>query len=442
MSICLPMFGMFGQEEFKKFLRMGLVFGLIVGAYWSLGALKQATICTILGPACVPKARIFSMFGMLALLMVYTKLLDRYAREKVFYFICWAYGAGVVIFAWLFAQGVKTQAFAYMFALFCDTYGSLIIALFWSIATDTTLPDSAKKGFPFIVALGQIGGIVLPLITTSVHKLLPYEALTVAMMACLVPILGAWIAMQRFLSVTPAELLMGFHGVNEDQYKQQQKPTFFEGLRTLRSHVYVAAIAVVCIVPDFLAVLFDMHFLVLVHQHYAQSALTQYLGMYGASINGLTLLFLLCGISNITRYVGMASALVLVPLMFLGALISFAVSDQLQVLFAIMVYTKAVTYAFSVPLIKQLYIPTTHDVRFKAQAWIDGFGLQSSKVTASMYNMLLVPLQRWAGESMGRVYHVLISTSIGFLLILIWLPIAYYLGKQFMQAVKQNKVVC
>lgn len=442
MSISLPMFGTFEWQEFKKFIRMGLVFGLIVGAYWSLGALKQTVVCSILGPSCLPYARIFSMLGMIPLLMMYTKLLDIYAREKVFAYMSFSYALGGLFFAYLFVQGNQTAVVAYPFALLCDSYGSLLIALFWSIATDTTLPDSAKKGFPLIVALGQVGGIVLPLSIAALPTVVPYTGLTVLIIACLVPIVGASYAMRRFLFITPAYLLVGFRGENQPLVAQQTKPGFFEGLRTVRAHAYVAAIAVVCILPDFLSVVFDMHFLLLAHQQYAATELAQYLSLYGASINGLTLVFLLCGVSNIARYIGMAGALMVLPCMFLGALCSFALFDHLQVLFGIMVYTKALTYAFNVPVVKQLYIPTTHDVRFKAQAWIDGFGLQSSKVTASLYNMLLTPFQSFAGQLMGRMYHVLLSSSIGLVLVLIWLPVAYYLGKRYTVAVTQNKVVC
>lgn len=442
MSISLPMFGTFEWQEFKKFMRMGLVFGLIVGAYWSLGALKQTAICTILGPLCVPYARIFSMLGMIPLLIIYTKLLDVYVREKVFALMSCTYVLAGLFFAYLFAQGNQTAFVAYPFALLCDSYGSLLIALFWSIATDTTLPASAKKGFPLIVALGQLGGIVLPLTIAALPTVIPYAGLTVLLIACLIPIIGASYAMRRFLSKTPTALLVGFHGDNEQLLAQQPKPGFFEGLRAVRTHVYVAAIAIICIVPDFLSVVFDMHFLLLAHQAYAEAELAQYLGFYGASINGLTLIFLLCGISNIARYVGMAGALMVLPCMFLGALGSFALFDRLSVLFGIMVYTKALTYAFNVPVVKQLYIPTTHDVRFKAQAWIDGFGLQGSKVTASLYNMLLTPLQSFAGQLMGRMYHVILSSAIGFILVLVWLPVAYYLGKRYTDAVAQNNVVC
>ena len=37
-----PIFGHFGPEEFKKFLRMGAIFAFIIGSYWTLRPLKNA----------------------------------------------------------------------------------------------------------------------------------------------------------------------------------------------------------------------------------------------------------------------------------------------------------------------------------------------------------------------------------------------------------------
>ena len=51
-----------------------------------------------------------------------------------------------------------------------------------------------------------------------------------------------------------------------------------------------------------------------------------------------------------------------------------------------MVGSKAVNYALNGPALKQLYIPTTPDVRFKAQAWIETFGSRSSKQDGSVFN--------------------------------------------------------
>ena len=55
-----------------------------------------------------------------------------------------------------------TRALGYLFYLFAESFGSLVIALFWAFAADTTGPVPAKKGFPLVYAIGQLGGVVLP----------------------------------------------------------------------------------------------------------------------------------------------------------------------------------------------------------------------------------------------------------------------------------------
>jgi AAA family ATP:ADP antiporter len=94
------------------------------------------------------------------------------------------------------------------------------------------------------------------------------------------------------------------------------------------------------------------------------------------------------------------------------------------------------------PALKQLYIPTTSDVRFKAQAWIETFGSRASKEAGSIFNMLLKPLQTAFGEISGRSYYLLASGAIGFPLLGIWLIVALYLGKSYKNAIEKKEVVC
>lgn len=459
MLISLPMFGVFARDELKKFLRLGTLFSLIIGAYWALGMLKQAIFCNLVGAAWLPYARVVSMIGMVAVLMLYTKLLDRFSRERIFYYLSGFYVIGISIFSLLLlypgliqttepvacaSDGVTlcgVQVFAYAFAFFCDSYG-LLIALFWAIVTDITLPESAKKGFSLIVAVGQLGGIILPIMITQVPLRFGLSTNSLSVLLCALPILCSIFVLKNFLRSTPADLLVSFRGVNEKEVQAKTSPGFFEGLRLVGSHLYLVGIFCVVVFPDILATIFDMHFNLVAEQNYPGVALAEYFGRYGSAVNAMTLLFLLLGINNITRKLGVGTALILMPLFFTGALLGFVALDSLNFLFGLMVSIKAINYALSVPAIKQLYIPTTHDTRFKAQAWIEAFGPHTSKLSGSVFNMSLRPLQAALGEAAGRMRHVFLSSSFGFALVVIWICIAYGLGRVHKKAIDQNKVVC
>ena len=86
-KIAKPIFGHFGPEEFKKFLRMGAIFAFIIGSYWTLRPLKNAIFCTLVGAAQIPWAKTASLLFLIPLLIFYTKILDTHKREKTFYII-------------------------------------------------------------------------------------------------------------------------------------------------------------------------------------------------------------------------------------------------------------------------------------------------------------------------------------------------------------------
>lgn len=449
MSVSLPMFGTFERNELYKFIRLGLLFSLIIGAYWALGVIKQSIFSQVVGSAMQPYARIVSMIGMVPLLMLYSKLLDYFSYEKVFYILSSFYMIGTIFFSFLqlncsaaSPEFCFSHLLAYLFAVFCDSY-TLIIALFWAIVTDSTLADSAKKGFSLIVALGQIGGIVLPFTITQLPVLFELKTNFLSVFLCAIPVAGTMLALHRFLRKTPTALLQSYRGINElELQKEREQPGFFEGLYLVSEHWYLIGIFCVAVVPDILATIFDLHFLLLAEQHYPGVALTSYFGKYGSTVNAVTLLFLLTGINNITRLFGVSIALLIMPLVFAAALCGFVLLDSLNFLFGLMVSIKSINYALSVPAMKQLYIPTTHDTRFKAQAWIGSFSPHASKLSGSLFNMSLSPLQTMLGVVAGRARHVIMGSYFGFVLVIIWTCIAYSLGKTHKQAIEQNKVVC
>ena len=457
-KIVKPIFGEFEQEEFKKFLRMGAIFAFIIGSYWTLRPLKKAIFCTLVGASDTPIAKMGSLFFLIPILMIYSKMLDKYKREKTFYIISGVYGVLAIIFTILLAY-VPTAGescklaiggwninsatlLGYAFYFFVETYGSMIPALFWSIAADTTSPDSAKKGFSFIVALGQLGGIVGPYFIASLPRRLGLQTSALSLFICAITIGISMFFLWRFFNKTPAHLLTSFHGTNEQKEEATQETGFFEGLKLLVSHKYLLAIFAVVAFPEIITAVFDQHFDTLASAKYTGTYLTEYLGIYASSVNIIALTFLLCGISNITRIFGLGISLVLMPILYAGATLGFITLNSLTFLFALMASSKAINYALNGPAIKQLYIPTTHDVRLKAQAWIESFGSRGSKLTGGGVNLGLKPLQTQLGAVAGRAQHALYSSYLMFALIFCWFFVAVFLGKKHKKAIAEKKMVC
>lgn len=446
-KICKFNFGTFEVPEFKKFLRMGAIFAIIVGVYWTLRILKDVLFIQLVDKMHLPYAKTVSVIALLPLVIIYTKLLERTSREKMLVILPTFYGICIYIFciSMMLAKGHSnwgTIILGYAWYVFVESFGSLAVALFWAFAADTTEPTSAKRGFPLVYAIGQIGGIVCPYGIGGLPHRLGLTTDTISMIILCALTLAIVPMVRKFLRVTPAHLLKSFHGKNEKAEEKKHEHGFLEGLQLLVRHKYLLAIFFVNFTYELLITIFDFNFKIAASTQYSGVALSHYLSIYGSSVNIVTLLCFILGISNITRYLGVRVALTAMPVIVGVALFCFMKLDSLTFLFGLVVGSKAINYALNGPALKLLYIPTTSDVRFKAQAWIETFGARLSKQGGSMFNMSLKPLQTAFGEVVGRGHYLSLSGFLGFPLIALWFVTALYLGATYNKAIKQQRTVC
>lgn len=453
--MCRFNFGDFEREELKKFLRMGLIFTLMVGVYWTLRPLKDAVFIQLVDKLYLPYAKTVSLLALIPLVMLYTKSVSKMPKEKMLIILPLIYGVLVLLFSasMLVAQGspqeiaartlmpcILTKVLGFIFYLFVESFGSLMIAsLFWAFATDITDPASAKKGFPFVYAIGQAGGIILPYSVGGLpHRLgMHTDALSLAILGCCILLIIPCV--KFFFRETPKYLLSSYEG---DASSSEQETNFLEGLRLMLQHKYLLGIFVVNCIYEIIITIFDFNFKVAAGTEYSGVALSNYLSLYASSVNIVSLLCLLLGISNITRFLGVGTALAAMPVIVGCSLFGFLTLNSLSFLFALMVGAKAINYALNGPSLKQLYIPTSHDVRFKAQAWIETFGSRTSKEAGSMFNMTLGLLQHSFGAAAGKGYYLMLSGCLGFPLLGLWFLTAIFLSSTFRKAVKEKIVVC
>lgn len=442
-ALCKFNFGHFEKEEFKKFLKMGAIFALIIGVYWTLRPLKDSIFIQLVGSLQLPLAKTVSVCALLPLVMFYTKLLEKTSREKMLILLPTFYSVALLCFSLIMlnCQGasgsVWTKTLGYSWYLFVESFGSLVIALFWAFAADTTLPSSAKRGFPLVVAIGQIGGILLPYgIGGLPHRLhCTTDSLSILVLSGLTGLIIPLI--RYFLHSTPSSLLTSF----QNSPTEKTESGFLEGLRLLLKNRYLLGIFGVNFIYEVIVTIFDFNFKQMASMQYSGVVLSHYLSIYASSVNTVSLLCLLLGISNITRFLGVSAALVAMPIIFGGAVLGFLNLNSLSFLFALMVGSKAINYALNGPALKQLYIPTTPDVKFKAQAWIETFGSRTSKQAGSMFNMTLAPLQTAFGAVAGRAHYLLLSGILCAPLLALWIGIALFLGKSFKKALAINKPI-
>ncbi|MCK5632350.1 hypothetical protein KAH94_01240 [bacterium] len=439
------------RDELKKFGFLAFIFFCIIGTFWAIKPLKDSVFAATVGVDFLPWAKVVSIFFIVPLVIIYTKLIDTFKRQNVFYILISIYSLLAFVFYFFLADsyyGIPNEVenawrlLGWLWYVYVDSFVSLMVALFWVIATDITLPDSARRGFPIIALFGQFGNIAGPFFLRA-SRFGFVNSAPIAAIAGLI-MLGIGGLMWLFMNTTPKHLLQSYKGENGAGLKnKKEKSGFFEGLRLIASNWYLLGIFLMITIYEAVVVIFDFHFHAMAKAAYPQEiANAEYLAKFGVTTGIVASLCVLLGINSIQRLLGMKISLLLMPLLVMVATISLKFYPTLSVVFWIMVFAKAINYALNQPTIKQLYIPTSKNVRYKAQGWIEMFGSRGAKSVGSLFNATRGVFKSKYGAIAGINIFLTLSTTLSVGMIFVWLFIAIYVGKSYDNAVQKNEVVC
>lgn len=436
------------KEELKKFGILGIIFCGIILIYWALRPMKDGIFNAMIGIGYQPWAKGLSLILMLPIVILYSKLVDTFPRHKVFYFLTGLYGAIALIMFFCFsdpsiglANTVKspTRILGWVWYIWVESFGSLIVALFWAIVSDMTSPESAKRGFPLIALLGQIGNIFGPYIMNAKRLGFSSSAPVVGILSGIIFAIGImfWI----FMHVTPASQLKGYH---PEGAEEESEPGFFEGLKLLVTRGYLLGLFLIITIYEIIVTVLDYHFKYSASLVYTNEVdYSAYLAYYGSMTGVVSTICVLFGINKIQRVLGMKVSLLMLPVLTAFAVLMIKLNPQsLMVAFWIVVLAKAVNYALNQPTLKQLYIPTSKDTKYKAQAWIEMFGGRFSKGSGSYINTFQAPMVAHQGPIDGIARFLMFSSIISFGLVGVWLLVAIYVAKTYDKAMKEKRIVC
>jgi len=450
------------KEEVRKFGLLAITGFFVIGTYWLLRLLKQTIFLKIAFPMELgwpahqgvlfqPLAKFWSPLVILVTVLVYSKLIDLFKKHQLFYIICSFYGILFTTIACLIfakeaygAHVVGKQLLAVVgwtnyFAV--ESFGSLVVALFWSFTNSITTTDAAKRGFPFIVScmqVGAIGGSGLLLFTEHVGVMWPFIFLAAMFMFAIVGMI--W----YFIRTTPKEEMVSNHAaaVNEKK-KDGFWQGFTSGLVLLASRPYLMGILIISTFYEICSQIIDyqMHSQASRLPAYASDiAFNRFEGIFGVSANGLSLLIALLGTSYIIKRFGTRISLAIYPVIFAltvsGLLLFFYTGPSnahlLWATFAAFMIVKSLGYALNNPLKEMMYIPTSKDAKFKSKGWIDMFGGRFSKAGGASINNFF---KHDLSELM--VYGTFFSLGI----IGVWLGAAFYVGRKNQSLIKSGHII-
>jgi AAA family ATP:ADP antiporter len=460
--------GDFSKEELEKFGLLTLIFGFIIGIYWYLRPLKDAIFMAVVGKDYIPKAKIVSLIVVLPLVLIYSKLVDMFPRQRMFYVLCAIYTVIALGFAYCFynptiglANTVASSDrwLGWAWYVFVESFGTLIVALFWAFTGDTTSPETAAKGYPMIAFGGQVGNIFGPLLVNWIlgyfahvemvgeGELSASAASQHAAVMTGVIILAAVIfqvislLVYYFMSIIPKTQLVGYQA--KSKAHSTKEPGFLEGLKIFVSSPYLLGVFCIITFYEVIITILDFNFKTFVGEAYPGHIATgKYLANYGTWVGIVSMLSVLVGINKIQKWMSLGASLALLPLIVAGAVLSFKTYPFLAVLFWIMVFSKAINYALNQPALKQLYIPISREAKYKSQAFVEMYGSRGSKAIGSGINNWRGFFVKKFGAAAGLSKFINYCTYASLAIIVVWLPITFYLGRTFKKAVDERREIC
>ena len=450
------------KNDIKKFSLLSLIFFLIISGYWLVRLLKNTFFYKIAFPEALgwapeqgrlfqPVAKFWSPFVVFVLVMVYTKLIDMFKKHVLFYIICTAYAiifGGITALlvlrsfygdAFLGKTVLAVAGWASFFAI--ESFGSLVVALFWSFTTSICTSESAKSGYPLIIATAQIGGISGSLFMVFADKLGIWQlfALATFFVAAIIPLV------HYFMKTMPASELVGS---KQAAKTEEKKESFVEGLvagvRLIVTRPYIFGILIVSTLYEVInqVIEYQMQTQAFLFPQFAtELGFAQFQGFYGAATNGLSFLMALLGTSYLIRRFGLTFGLLFFPItlgssfMLLFAYYTFGDPTAGQLLaatFVVMMIAKGLGYAVNNPVKEMMYIPTSKDVKFKSKGFIDIFGGRMSKLGGAQIN----------NAFKSNLHDLMIyGTIFSFGLTAVWIMAALYVGRKNAKLVANDQII-
>jgi AAA family ATP:ADP antiporter len=398
----------------------------MIGGYWLLRSLKDPVLTALCGVESIPKAKILSVFVVLAVVAVYNHLLDEksgFRKEQLFYVFGTFYGILFLVIAYLLNHPTyglpnpaedPTRLLGWVSYCGIESFGSVMVSLFWSFANSNFNLKQAKRSYGVMVATAQLGSILGPTFVNSYGHSLGIPICYMVGAGCMLTLqLTMWTYVKMFGVAEEAP-----KGVErKEDPKKGNKAGILEGIHLFMEHNYVKGIFAMSCLFMVEVTIVDYTMKVLAREHFSEEfpclpideatgevmacwdtetnsavglsseaikAFTTFMGLFGQATNGLSFFLSFFGTSAILRYFGLRTTLLLFPSICLIVIIIVRMYPTLNTVFAAMMILKANSYALNNPTKEMLYQPTSSNVKYKAKSWIDIFGARGSKALGSV----------------------------------------------------------
>ena len=311
------------------------------------------------------------------------------------------------------------------FFVWVSVFNLFATAVFWGFMTDLFTTEQGKRLFGFIAVGGSLGGILGPIITTS---LVHYVSTGLLLLICAAMLEVAAQTVRFF----PAEFRRD--DAEFDEGAGAEKPIggkFWDGVTNICKSPYLFGL--------FLFILF--YTLTSTWTYFQQSALTKsgfadkaartaFFAKLDLSVNTLTLLLQIFVTGRLMKFLGVTVTLLFMPALSLFGFAAMGFAPVLSVLAAFQIARRASTFAFMRPAREVLFTVLRREDKYKAKSFIDTFGYRCGDQFGA-----------WSYGALDHVLHFTFSmiSYIGVPVVAGWCVLGVWLGRKQAQLASAKK---
>ncbi len=432
------------KPETIKVLLLAIAFFCISWSFTCVGELKDALFITFVGKDSIKWAKLWGLLILIPAILIYSRLVDSLPTFRLLYVYCILYAVGCLSASICLSHQyfpLYQHIFGWIFYFFMEGFSPFVIGVFWAFLTSISTPVESKKNYVFIIGSLQLGGMLSSFFCWTLLSKSTYSSianhqiilLLTSFLLLLVPLI-----IRTLFKIVPKEFLQGYQPLKKETTYEEPKGNIFKkifhGFILFTKKPYILGIFGMLFFWEVINIVFSYQRLLAgAHSCKNLSELSSLFFGQTFLLYSIGLGIVLLGSGPLINKLGYRKCLIFIPTI-IGILITFYLFyPSLENLSLIYVLLRALNFAFAAPLREVLYTPTSSEIRFKSKSWIDVFGSRFAKSFGSYYNIFTATL----AESVLFAAHSVFFATI----LCLWILTAYFLGKRFEEAIKNNELI-
>jgi AAA family ATP:ADP antiporter len=369
-----------------------------------------------------PQAEMIAKIGNMAVVffaaIVFTWLSRTLRRQQLTYVFAAFCFVALLMYRALLPN--PSEATVWSFYIFGDLYNSLMVVTFFAFLNDSVSPLDARRLYGPIILGGVTGGAFSSFfVRTQIENFEPadWALICAGIMVVIAAIAGAagrWV--DRWGAPTAIETPIGGE-------EKKRASVALEGAQLVLRSRYLLAIVGLVGIYEVVSQLLDYQFTATV-VHYVTGATGQHFATVYAITNIVALLVQLFLTANVMSRFGVKTALLVMPILILGASGLYLLFPILWVGSSLNTFDNGLNYSINQSARESLYTPLSRDEKYKAKACIDMFLYRTAKVVA-------VGVALFLGAVVEEFTAVRLLSFLTIALAIAWIGIARYAGNRF-----------